>query len=504
MIDTFLSRLPPPGAQDGFMLIEVMISAMLVALIAVATFDGFTATQKVTADERAHNQATVLAQQDEERLRGLTATELSQLTTKETFRAENGICVEQVSGGWRYYAGAATSFCEKSSVYSGTYTGTVYTVNSSAKYVSGSSESLTCETEKGSADYIQTTSSVTWTTLGKRPAVSQSSQVDASGTSSLIVRVSNRNEEPVSGAKVEVFDPSTATTRTSEQTTSSAGCVIFGGLATGTVKVIASGPPMIDHASDQTPETTVNVSTGSQAEAKFTLNEPGGITAEFTGSTTGQSVKSFTFVAFQSEIASAASFFVGGSQNAANSSATLTGLFPFVTPGKPTFKENGYTVYAGDCAANDPATATGNEVKDAPVQVEPGSPKSVKVEVPEVKLTAYEGSSSSERLNALSYPTTTAKINNIECKGIASQNYTTVPYSHEVKLVNGVFEVPNLPYAKQLELCAVEYPVVKSGTKYYVKNTVTFSNTKKAGSTATLYLKASTSGKEEKTTPLSC
>lgn len=484
------------------MLIEVMISAMLVALIAVATFDGLTETQKATADERAHSQATVLAQQDEERLRGLTATELSQLTTKETFRAENGLCVEQASGAWRYYTGAATSFCEKSSVYSGTYTGTVYTLDSSAKYVSGSSEGLTCETEKGSADYIQTTSSVTWTALGKRPAVSQSSQVNASGTASLIVRVANANDQPVSGAKIEVFDPSTAATRTSEQTTSSAGCVIFGGLTEGTVKVIASKPPWIDHAGDQTPEETVNVSTGAQAEAKFTLDDPGGITAEFVGST-GQSVKSFTFVAFQNEIASAASFFVGGSQNAAGLSATLTGLFPFVTPGKPA-KENKYTVYAGDCSANDPATVSNKEVSDPTRQVESGLTKTVSVEAPEVKLTAREGSSSSEPLSALSYPTTTAKINNIECKGIASQNYTAVPYSHEVKLVNGALEVPNLPYAKQLELCAVEYPVVKLSTKYYVKNTIIFSNTKEAGSLATLYLKASTSTKEEKTTPLSC
>ncbi len=476
------------------MLIEVMISAILVALIAVATFDGFSVTQKVTADERAHSQATVLAQQDEERLRGLTATELSQLTTKETFRAENGICVEQASGAWRYYTGTATSFCEKSSVYTGTYTGTVYTVNSSAKYVSGSSEGLTCETEKGSADYIQTTSSVTWTALGSRPGVSQSSEVNASGTASLIVRVANRNAEPVSGAKIEVFDPSTATTRTSEQTTSSAGCVIFGGLTEGTVKIIASKPPWIDHASDQTPEETVNVLTGSQAEAKFTLDDPGGITAEFVGST-GQHVKSFTFVAFQSEISSAASFFVGGSQNVAGLSATQTGLFPFA-------KENKYTVYAGDCSANDPATVSSKEVSDPALQVEPGLTKTVPVEAPEVKLTAREGSSSSEPLSALSYPTTTAKINNTECKGIASQNYTTVPYSHEVKLVNGAFEVPNLPYAKQLELCAVEYPVVKTGKNYYVKNTLAFSNTKKAGSTATLYLKAA--GKEEKTTPLSC
>ncbi len=477
------------------MLIEVMISAMLVALIAVATFDGFSVTQKVTADERAHSQATVLAQQDEERLRGLTATELSQLTTKETFRAENGICVEQASGAWRYYTGTATSFCEKSSVYTGTYTGTVYTVNSSAKYVSGSSEGLTCETEKGSADYIQTTSSVTWTALGSRPAVSQSSEVNASGTASLIVRVANRNAEPVSGAKIEVFDPSTATTRTSEQTTSSAGCVIFGGLTEGTVKIIASKPPWIDHSSDQTPEETVNVLTGSQAEAKFILNESGGITAEFTG-TSGQSAKGFTFVAFQSEIASSASFFVGGSQNSSSSSATLTNLFPFVTPGKPTFKENGYTVYAGDCAANDPATATSNEVKDTPVQVEPGSPKTIKVEAPEVKLVVKDGTSSGSPGNT--FTATSAKIINTECKTINAQNYPAgVPYTHEVKLVGGALETPYLPYAKQLELCAVEYPVVESSKNYYVKGTMAFTNTKKTPVATTLYLK---SGKVEKTT----
>jgi len=44
------------------MLIEVMVSAMLVALIVVATLNGFDVTNRLTADERSHAQADALAQ----------------------------------------------------------------------------------------------------------------------------------------------------------------------------------------------------------------------------------------------------------------------------------------------------------------------------------------------------------------------------------------------------------------------------------------------------------
>ena len=49
------------GAQEGFLLIEVIISTLLVALIVVATLTGFDVVNRVSADERMHNEAAALA-----------------------------------------------------------------------------------------------------------------------------------------------------------------------------------------------------------------------------------------------------------------------------------------------------------------------------------------------------------------------------------------------------------------------------------------------------------
>ena len=64
------------------MLLEVVISALLVALIAVGTFAGLEGAGRASADERTHAEATKLAQLDEERLRGLTTTQLAELAQK--------------------------------------------------------------------------------------------------------------------------------------------------------------------------------------------------------------------------------------------------------------------------------------------------------------------------------------------------------------------------------------------------------------------------------------
>lgn len=499
MIDTFLSRLPRPGAQDGFMLIEVMISAMLVALIAVATFDGFSVTQRATGDERAHAQATVIAQQDEERLRGMTAPQLGQLGTGSTHTvAENGVCVEQVSATWRYFTGATTSFCEKSSAYSGTYTGTVFTVTSSARYVTAAKESFTCETSGGTADYIQTTSSVTWTALGSRPAVSQSSLVSLPSGSGLEVKVKNQNEEPVSGATV------TATSATS-QITPSSGCVIFGGLAEKTVSTDASKSNWVDHnGKSPPPAKSVTLSPTSLSTEEFTIAEPGAILPQFMTQASGKEVtaQGDTFVALQTGI-SAPDFFVGGVAGMYKSSSELPGLFPFVTPGKPTGTPNPYTVFAGDCEANNPAivTASGEKVSDRTAQVEPGGMTIVKVEVPAVNVTVKSGSGTGSEGTPVT--STSAKIINSECKGVAAQNYASgVTYTRSVALSGGALEAQyqHQPFAKKLELCVA----AKESSKYY-ENSFSLTNTAKAGTTSTQYLKASSTGLyKESSSELKC
>ncbi len=485
------------------MLLEVLVSAVIVALIAAGTYTGLAASGSATSHERSDAQAVVLSQQDEERLRGLSVKELGQLGEEDTTYtvSENGECVEEKSGGWYYYSGESEwkSGCEAELNRGAAYTGTVYSITPKAEYVSAANETLACESGEAK-DYIRTSSTVTWTGLGRHEVVKQSSIVDEPPTGMLMVKVKNRNNEPVSGATVEAFDPTSSAKATASETTPASGCVIIGGLEEGEVKLIASKEEWVTRDGKTAPEKLTSVKKGSLAEAEFTLERPGTIGAEFISNTTDQSVSSFTFVAYQSEIASSAPLFVGGSASSASTTANLTSLFPFALPVN---KPDKYTVYAGDCEANEPALATkgsGSEEVAETAQVEPfnvETVKKVKIPLPKAEVTVYEGASG----GGAKVSTGSGKVINSECKGKTAQNYTSgVSYEHAVTITNGELTPSYLPYAKTLELCVT----AKIGSKYY-RNQTSFTNTKRSGTSTAFYLKNTGTGHySESSSSLSC
>jgi Tfp pilus assembly protein PilX len=489
MFATFPRKAPAPRSEDGFMLLEVVVSALLVGLIAIGTLSGIDASSRTTADQRAHNQATVIAQQDEDRLRGLPYSQLARVGSSTQTVAENGFCVEQVAGAWRYDTKTAlekASSCEASATayeYAGlSYSATVFTVTSSASFYSASEKEFTCKAQTATADYIQTTSSVRWPALVKeRPAVSQSSLVAVPTNASLLVKVKNANNEPVTGASVMPYSEKGSVL--GSQTTPSSGCVIFGDLEEGNVTVKVSNGNWIGRNGLTEAEKTVKITGTSLAEAELTLEAPGSILAEFKNGS--QPVSSFTATAYNAE-STATSTPIGGNANVVATTAEITGLFPFVTPGTPP-KENRYAVYAGDCAANKPSTVT-SEVSEKEVptaQVKPNEVTSVAVEAPEAKVTVY-GEGTTGTKDPLT--STSATLSTVGC---------SAP-SHKVQFTNGALEQKYLPYAKELKLCVVG----KVGTKYYKNSSLSFANAKKSGTSTTLYLQSA--GVESSTSTLSC
>jgi Tfp pilus assembly protein PilV len=486
------------------MMIEVIISALIVGLIVIGTLSGFGDSGRATADERAQAQASVIAQQNEEQMRGMTTAQLGQLgSSAQTTVAENGVCVESVAGTWRYYTGATTSFCEKSASSSGTYHGTVFTIASSAQYVTASKETFTCETEHGTTDYIQTTSSVTWPALGSRKPASQSSLVSLPAGAGLEVKVKNQNEEPVAGATVTA----TGTSTKASQITPASGCVIFGALMDKTVAVDAYKSNWVDHnGKNPTPAKSVTVSPTSLSTEEFTIAEPGSILAEFVTQEGGKevAVQGNTFVALQTGIATP-DIFVGGVAESHQPSSQLSGLFPFVTPGKPSSGPNPYTVFAGDCEANNPKVVSGGAVEDRSAQVNPGGATSVKIEEPPLGGKIREGTKALPE-NAPSN-IVAAEIINPECSSSSAQNYTKVPYEHNVEInSNGELSTTSKyqPYAKKLEFCVV----AKIGSKEYRKYrsaTPIENKTKTGGTIGEIYLKETSTGySKSTTTALTC
>jgi hypothetical protein len=442
------------AAESGVTLIEVVISALLVAIIAIGTLAGFDSAGRATTDERQHNQATLLAAQDEELLRGMNAAELGQLGT-----------------------------VTKPPV---TLNGTSYTIESSAQYVTSSKEAFRCETSEGTADYIQTTSKVTWPGLGSREAVRQSSLVAISGSTALLVKVTNRNNEPVEGATVTV----TGATTSASQVTPVAGCVIFGAISDKKVAVTATKSGWVNANGEAEPAAKeYSLSSTALTSAEFKIAQPGSILAEFVSNGSAVGVTSDTFYAYQS---GASGPFIGGKPATPSATASVLGLFPFAP-------ENSYIVWAGDCSENNPEVDSNKAagVKNETAQVEPGAITHVKLEVPALNVTVYKGASSAanEGVLAGSY---SATLTNTKCAASSALNEKPLVYVRSVKIgTTGLLEQKYQPYAKELQLCVVGL----IGSTYY-KNTQTLTNIKKAGTSETFYLKKT--GYTSNGSPLTC
>jgi type II secretory pathway pseudopilin PulG len=425
------------SAESGITLIEVVVSSLIVALIAVGTLTGFAGSNRASADERARNQATLLAAQDEERLRALNVTQLDQLGTKTRALPQKAF-------------------------------GTTFTITSSAEYVAGAQNKLTCEVTGGAANYIQTTSKVTWPALPS--GVTQSSIVDVPTSLQLLVRTYGQNHEALEGATVSVTNRAETVTD-AEEVTPVSGCVVFGGLPEREVDVQAVAGNDVNEAeepSSSAPPKEVTLSpTALTGPVEFTLAPPGTIepTFESNGSTTG--VTGDTIFATHTGVSKA---LVGGTAGTYGATAKLAGLFPFQTSGGP----NPYKVYAGDCAANSPKTVASVEERSA--QVEPNGVVKPKVEVPAFNLTVYKGATTGEGVLATA---TSAKVINTACSSTA----------HAVKITSaGLLEQKYQPYAKELQVCVVG---LISGT-YYKSTQTGFSNSVKAGTNQSFFLKKTT------------
>jgi hypothetical protein len=162
-----------------------------------------------------------------------------------------------------------------------------------------------------------------------------------------------------------------------------------------------------------------------------------------------------------------------------------------------------YTVYAGDCPANEAKAVGGVTPKE--VAVVPGKTTAVKAEVPKVNVLVMSGTSSGSPGSKLKGATAALFINK-ECAGKNSQNLEPVPTEHKATVTaSGAEEghvVAYMPYAKELKLCVVSMPI---GGKF-LKKTFGIVNTNKAGVAVTKYMKEGGTGnaEEELTTAEKC
>jgi hypothetical protein len=415
-----------------------MISAVLVALIVIATLNGFDATNRVSQDERSHNQATVLAAQSNEALRSDSATALDALE--------------------------ATPHS-----YTQTVGGTTYTITQSAKFVSGS-ETVGCgNTQSEEGKYIAITSSVTWAKLiasGRSThPVTQSSIITPPDGSGLEVDVYNGATPAVGVQGVTVFSGGI------ETTTSEAGCVIYGGIPATTASIEAYKLGYVTPGGERKViAKEISIAPNVTTHHEIVLAAGGAITANFKHE--GAVAKGDTFVAYNSEMHATPEYEVGSTKftfNAEDEYEPLTGTTTgikaegYATEAKTAvkapyypsgdlfpFTKSAWTVYAGDCTLNNPNKYKGTA---ASATVKAGTNVSVAVPTSYVTLNVYQGKTGAVKETTQQE----VKITNVSCTTQTPQQFPvnaleTKYEEHYIHRQNtnteGHLEIPFQPFGK--------------------------------------------------------
>jgi hypothetical protein len=316
------------GRETGDTMIEVVVAAMIVALIAAATFVGFGAVAHVAGAQRHQVQANELAQQDEERLRGLSVTELAAVEPA----GSTTLASAQLYGN---------------SSYQETVDSEVYTITSVAKFVSASSGGLSCTTGGSStADYVETSSTVTWGTNndGRQPVVENSLLSPPSG-GGLITSATNANGAALAGATISIEGPGSIT-NTQTLTTDANGCAVFAGLVGGTYTVTASDTGYETDTGVTNPSQSVILVAGAtQTLQAFQLGQSW-IQATFLTAINGAALSPINWDSFSIDNTNYTQSY--GTVGTFTSPVSSNSLYPAT-----------YSAYAGTCSADDPGGSTG-------------------------------------------------------------------------------------------------------------------------------------------------
>jgi prepilin-type N-terminal cleavage/methylation domain-containing protein len=400
-------------SQAGFTLIEVLVSATIIAFIAAAVATGLIANASVSADQRRHSEADQLAQQDQERLKGLSSKQLFGLNQN-----------------WNI-----------------TVDGTTYNGTSQATFLSSAGASTCSPAGLGAASYYNVVSTVTWGTNHRTP-IKEESIITPPAGGALLTQVKDQNQNPVQGIGVSASGPDFESALTDAM-----GCTIFGGLPTGQYTVALSLPSgWVDPEGDPTPTDTAQVtSTGTAAPDHGNPMHAalaGTLNANFTTVANTGTVSNPVYGTIAGQKAHALSWYGNGAVLSMADSQALVPttvpaapipaspslqLFPFAFAG-PSYTGN-YQVWAGNCRAMEPPRGIDT------FNVAPGSSQTVTVQEPALNV--------SVTLNG-----TAIKPDNVVMNftGSASCNETTTASTDSWRppvvapTANGVLAYPGQPF----------------------------------------------------------
>jgi Tfp pilus assembly protein PilV len=388
--------------EAGFALIEVLVSALLLSIVAAGVFTAFDASTRATARERDRSRANALAEQDLERVRSLRIADLATLNQTRTVVLD----------------------------------GTTFTVVSRSQFLNENATTSTCSSGTGSRDYMQLSSTVTWPNMGTGQPVTAATLVSPPSGSlvpnsgSLLVSIVDSQSNGISGVTL-----SGGGAGSFSGTTGPTGCVLWRNLPAGTYSMTASGAAsgMVDvNGNAPTPQTVSVVDQGTNT-VTLQYDRPGSINnvtfqtrAYGTNSLVSSSADSL--IVFNSGMSVAKAL---GTPGTPLSSYSVSNMFPFSSP---------YSIYAGTCTQNDPGPGPAL----ASVTVPPGGSVSpaAPIQLPALHLTVHSGDTALLPGSAVSGAKVTIK--DLGCSGLV-RTYTTN--------ASGQLPNPGLPYGTY-EVCS--------------------------------------------------
>jgi Tfp pilus assembly protein PilV len=397
--------------QDGVILIEIVVSAMLLVIVALGVFTAFDAGTRATAQERHRARANSLAEQDVERMRGMRIADLSGLNQTRTV----------------------------------TLDGLNYTIGSEATFVNEPATTSTCAAGTGSRDLIQVTSTVTWASIGSRPPVTVTSLVSPPNGSvvpnsgSLLASVKDSRSAGISGVSLTGSGAGSFS-----GTTAAGGCVLWRNLPQGTYTLTFGGAAagMVDPDGNAPTGQTVSVVAGATNTVSYLFDDPGRIqNISFRTRDYSNQLDVMTWdsvVVDQTGMTSARAF--TGLRTAFFT--TPMSLFPFTSP---------YALYAGTCGDNNPGGGNGLGSATVPVG---GSVTGPTLQLPSLQVTLWSGSSSSSPGSRVSGGDVTVFDDNCNV-----QRTLTTSTNSNGQVPDDTSVTPNrpmigLPYSTDYDICA--------------------------------------------------
>lgn len=309
------------GEEEGFGLIEVVVSAALLVVVVLALLAGIDGPAQTAAANQQRSIATALAQQDQDRMRAMRTSELADYAPPPRQQAVGGVN---------------------------------YTIVSAGTWQKDQSGTASCTNNSAVVQYLDLTTTVTWPAMKGPPLTVESIAAPENGAFNLIGQIQDEAGAAVSGLPIQAQGPSGST-----RITNSFGCAAWGHMTAGPYNLIFNRANWVDPDGDQNVTMTATVSPGTTTTKSHLYAQGVPVNVSFdtkVGAVTSK-VNGRTATFTNSGMTRGPRVFSApGGQDTSTTPLATPLLFPFTT---------GYGVYAGGCADNEPTqylVATGTTV----------------------------------------------------------------------------------------------------------------------------------------------